>query len=65
MGAQTPARLSQYIDRYEALKEAGEAPYFYGSHYSTPLGCVLYYLVRLEPFTQFHVLLQDHHFDVR
>ena len=39
-------------------------PYFYGSHYSTPLGCVLYYLIRKEPFTEHHVLLQDGHFDV-
>ena len=39
-------------------------PYFYGSHYSTPLGCVLHYLLRKEPFTQQHVLLQDGHFDV-
>ena len=39
-------------------------PYYYGSHYSTPLGCVLHYLLRKEPFTQQHVLLQDGHFDV-
>ena len=39
-------------------------PYFYGSHYSTPLGCVLYYMLRLEPFTSLNVALQDNHFDV-
>ena len=25
-------------------------PYYYGSHYSTPLGCVLHYLLRVEPY---------------
>ena len=39
-------------------------PYYYGSHYSTPLGCVLHYLLRVEPYTSLHVSLQDNHFDV-
>lgn len=39
-------------------------PYYYGSHYSTPLGCVLYYLLRMEPYTSLNVQLQDNHFDV-
>ena len=38
-------------------------PFFYGSHYSTALGTVLYFLLRKEPFTQLHVCLQDGHFD--
>ena len=36
----------------------------YGSHYSTCAGVVLYFLLRLEPFTALHVQLQDGHFDV-
>ena len=36
----------------------------YGSHYSTAVGTVLHYLLRLEPFTSQHVAFQDGHFDV-
>jgi len=36
----------------------------YGSHYSTAVGTVLHYLLRLEPFTAQHVAFQDGHFDV-
>lgn len=80
MGAQNRTRLDYYINNYETMcemqAEAKDAdsdlngmsdqipPYFYGTHYSTPLACVLYYLLRKEPFTQLHVALQDNHFDV-
>lgn len=71
MGAQNPHRLTHYINQYEMMVEAanqGDAsdfaqPFFYGSHYSTALGTVLYFLLRKEPFTQLHVCLQDGHFD--
>ena len=80
MGAQNSTRLQHYIYQYEMLNEtfmendtsvkSGEVladqipPYFYGSHYSTSLGCVLHFLLRKEPFTSLHVCLQDNHFDV-
>ena len=69
MGAQNPQRLAHYINHYEMMYETKSSsdalsePYFYGSHYSTPLGVVLYFLLRKEPFTQLHVCLQDGHFD--
>lgn len=59
--------LQEDPDEAEQADEILESiipPYYYGSHYSTPLGCVLYYLVREEPYTSLHVLLQDNHFDV-
>ena len=52
-----------YAQASELLKTV-TPPYYYGSHYSTPLGCVLYYLLRLEPYTSMNVQLQDNHFDV-
>ena len=80
MGAQKKSRLQHYITQYEMLNEQfiestdttvsvdvmddQIPPYFYGSHYSTPLGCVLYYLIRKEPFTSLHICLQGNHFDV-
>lgn len=70
MGAQNPQRLAHYINHYEMMCETKSSspeeltePYFYGSHYSTPLGVILYFLLRKEPFTQLHVCLQDGHFD--
>ena len=52
------------VDEANELLETIIDPYYYGSHYSTPLGCVLHFLIRQEPFTYLHVLLQDKHFDV-
>jgi hypothetical protein len=37
-------------------------PFHFGSHYSVA-GFVLWFLVRLEPFTSLHVQLQDGKFD--
>ena len=37
--------------------------FHYGSHYSSS-GIVLYYLIRLEPYTTQAIRLQDNHFDV-
>lgn len=66
MGAQNPERLQEYIDRYESIF-SGESiegpgaipPFHYGSHYSTMVGVVLHYLVRLQPFASLHRDVQD------
>ena len=36
----------------------------YGSHYSTMVGVVLHYLVRIQPFAALHKEMQAGHFDV-
>lgn len=67
MGAQNASRTQEYIDRYESLMSSGGAgpssgempPFHYGSHYSTMVGVVLHYLVRLQPFAALHCEVQD------
>lgn len=52
MGALYEKRLEKAIEKYNNLKEVSEdPPYFWGTHYSTPIA-ILYYLVRLEPFSR-------------
>ena len=66
MGALTPARAAEFAQRYEIWEPAenGHVPKFhYGTHYSSA-GVVLYYLIRLEPFTQHFLKLQGGRFDV-
>ena len=58
----SPARRQMVQNRYKSLVEAGQEPYHYGSHYSTA-GFVLWYLMRLEPFTTGALLLQGGKFD--
>ena len=65
VGALNPDRLSGFLERFESLQSMGESsvpPFLYGTHYSTP-GYVLHYLVRLEPYTLFHIDLQNGCFD--
>ena len=62
IGALNPKRLQRYLDRAAAL-EPDQPVFLYGSHYST-VGSVLYYLVRLEPFTSFARHLQGGRLDV-
>jgi len=68
MGALNEARLREFLDRYESFDEgvsAGDMPRFlYGSHYSTMVGVVLHYLVRIQPFADLHKEMQGGHFDV-
>lgn len=68
MGALNEARLCEFLDRYESFDEgvsAGDMPRFlYGSHYSTMVGVVLHYLVRIQPFADLHKEMQGGHFDV-
>ena len=65
MGAQCPRRLEHFLARYEAMRGDPELPPFmYGSHYSTAVGVVLHFLLRLQPFGRLHQEIQSGHFDV-
>ncbi len=64
MGALNEARLAECRDRYRTFDDPFIPKFHYGSHYSTMAGCVLYFLVRMEPFTSLHINLQDGHLDV-
>ena len=65
VGALDPARLQQFIERYNLLAEDPDAhtpPFHYGSHYSSS-GIVLFFLLRMEPFTALSRQLQGGRFD--
>jgi len=69
MGGQSSERAAYFKERYEeleALRESDESnppPFHYGTHYSCA-GYVLYYLMRLEPFSRLALQLQGGKFDV-
>ena len=56
------SRTEEVVERYASMVEMEMEPFHYGSHYSSA-GVVLYYLIRLEPFTSFGILLQGGKFD--
>ena len=56
MGAQTPARLAEFVERFETLEDSAER-FHYGTHYSSAMA-VCTYLMRLEPFTHEFLKLQ-------
>jgi WD40 repeat protein len=68
MGAQTEMRAAQYRERFEVLESSAQMnpdeppPFHYGTHYSCA-AYVLYYLMRLEPFSRMALSLQGGHFD--
>jgi hypothetical protein len=76
MGAQSENQRRDVTNRYQDIDfmyqksleddmmDMGPAlpPFHYGSHYSTA-GFVMWYLMRLEPFTSLHVQLQEGRFD--
>jgi hypothetical protein len=49
--------LQIFEDRYHSFSDPDIPSFYYGSHYSS-MGSVLYYLLRLEPFTSLHRSLQ-------
>jgi hypothetical protein len=55
-------RLKLLRERYKQLESIGEPAFFYGSHYSSP-GVVLFYLMRLEPYTSYMITMQGGSFD--
>jgi hypothetical protein len=68
MGALSAERAQQFRDRYEALEanyfnDDETPPFHYGTHYSCA-AYVLYYLMRLEPFSRLALSLQGGRFDV-
>ncbi len=64
MGALNDERLKEYLSRYESFQDPDIPPFMYGSHYSTAVGVILHYLVRLEPFASLHQKLHNNTFDV-
>eukprot|EP00762_Andalucia_godoyi_P001680 ANDGO_07160.mRNA.1 Protein SPIRRIG len=64
MGGQTMKRAAEFQSRFENWDDpSGEVPKFhYGSHYSSA-GIVLYYLIRMEPFSTQNIRLQGGRFD--
>ncbi|CCI46979.1 unnamed protein product [Albugo candida] len=62
MGALDPDRLAFFLDRCAGFEDPDIPKFLYGSHYSN-IGAVLYYLIRLEPFTSFARSFQGGKFD--
>ena len=62
MGAQNEAQREVVMNMYEEFDDPDIPKFHYGSHYSTA-GFVLYYLLRVEPFTSYHKGLQSGKFD--
>ncbi|XP_051118042.1 BEACH domain-containing protein B isoform X2 [Andrographis paniculata] len=62
VGALDPKRFEVFEDRYRNFVDPDIPSFYYGSHYSS-MGIVLYYLLRLEPFTSLHRTLQGGKFD--
>ncbi|XP_038715869.1 BEACH domain-containing protein B isoform X2 [Tripterygium wilfordii] len=62
VGALDAKRFEVFEDRYRSFCDPDIPSFYYGSHYSS-MGMVLYYLLRLEPFTSLHRNLQGGKFD--
>ena len=63
IGAMTPDRIETVKKRFLETKESFMmSPYHYGSHYSSP-GVMMYYFIRMFPFSQFSAHLQGGRFD--
>ena len=69
MGALGEKRTMQYEERYRTMEEfynegieEATSPYFYGTHYSCA-GYVLYYMLRMQPYSRMAKTLQGGHFD--
>ncbi|KAJ3680517.1 hypothetical protein LUZ60_016795 [Juncus effusus] len=62
VGALNPERLKKFQERYSTFDDPLIPKFHYGSHYSSA-GTVLYYLLRVEPFTTQAIQLQGGKFD--
>jgi hypothetical protein len=54
--------FAEFLERYRTFDDPMIPKFMYGSHYSN-VGTVLYYLLRLEPFTTHSLTLQGGKFD--
>jgi len=64
IGALNAKRLQSFRERQQQMFDDDSIPRFlYGSHYSS-IGIILYYLIRLEPFTAHFLSFQGGHFDI-
>lgn len=57
IGALEPKRLQMFVERFHSFHDDAIPQFHYGSHYST-MGSVLFYLIRLEPYTTLALDLQ-------
>ncbi|RDY07319.1 Protein SPIRRIG, partial [Mucuna pruriens] len=62
MGCQTPEGEDEFRKRYESWDDPEVPKFHYGSHYSSA-GIVLFYLLRLPPFSTENLKLQGGQFD--
>ncbi|EDO33951.1 predicted protein [Nematostella vectensis] len=64
IGVLNPARVKEVEDRYKHFEDPTGtiAKFHYGTHYSNSAN-VLFYLLRVEPFTTLHVALHSGRFD--
>ncbi|KAK9040930.1 hypothetical protein V6N11_016064 [Hibiscus sabdariffa] len=62
MGCQTPEGVEEFKRRYESWDDPEIPKFHYGSHYSSA-GIVLFYLLRLPPFSAENQKLQGGQFD--
>ncbi|CAM6104156.1 unnamed protein product [Calypogeia fissa] len=62
MGALSPEREEEFRKRYESWEDPEIPRFHYGSHYSSA-GSVLFYLIRLPPFSKENRHLQGGQFD--
>lgn len=64
VGALDAARLERFVERYNTFEDpSGKIKKFhYGTHYSSA-ATVAFYLLRVEPFTSIHLVLQGGKFD--
>ncbi|KAL3696042.1 hypothetical protein R1sor_010118 [Riccia sorocarpa] len=62
MGALSPEREEEFRKRYESWEDPEIPRFHYGSHYSSA-GSVLFYLIRLPPFSMENRQLQGGQFD--
>ncbi|PPD89462.1 hypothetical protein GOBAR_DD13582 [Gossypium barbadense] len=62
VGALDSKRFEVFEDRYQNFCDPDIPSFHYGSHYSS-IGIVLYYLLRMEPFSSLHRNFQGGKFD--
>ncbi|KAF5400979.1 hypothetical protein PHET_05601, partial [Paragonimus heterotremus] len=65
IGLANPKFINQVRGKYDSFEDPGGTiqKFHHGTHYSSAAG-VLHYLVRLEPFTTFHIQLHGNRFDI-